>query len=134
MKLVKAVNMPENINLTALAKQAHLASLAKGFWQDLKPAEAIALMHSELSEALECLREGGCIAIQKYEVTVPKPEDIEDMGKRIIPKPIGVPSELADCIIRIMDFCGRYEIDIHKAVKEKMEYNETRPFKHGKKF
>jgi hypothetical protein len=48
-------------------------------------------------------------------------------------KPAGIPIELADCIIRILHFSGKHGIDIAEAVREKMEYNETRPFKHGNK-
>ena len=48
-------------------------------------------------------------------------------------KPEGIPIELADVIIRIADTCGRYGIDIEHAIKIKMEYNKTRPYKHGKK-
>jgi NTP pyrophosphatase (non-canonical NTP hydrolase) len=45
----------------------------------------------------------------------------------------GIPSELADIIIRVMDIGGLYGIDIDKAVKEKLQYNESRPYRHGGK-
>ena len=48
-------------------------------------------------------------------------------------KPCGIPSELADVIIRICDFCGAYNIDLDKIIEEKMEYNKNREFKHNKK-
>lgn len=47
-------------------------------------------------------------------------------------KPCGIPSEIADIVIRCFDFCGRYGIDLDRAVSEKMSYNATRKFKHGK--
>ena len=34
--------------------------------------------------------------------------------------------EMADCIIRIMDYCGRFDLDIGGAIKEKLEYNKNR--------
>jgi NTP pyrophosphatase (non-canonical NTP hydrolase) len=48
-------------------------------------------------------------------------------------KPIGIPSELADIIIRVLDICGAYGVDIDAAVESKMEFNETREVRHGGK-
>lgn len=48
-------------------------------------------------------------------------------------KPCGIPSEMADVIIRVLHFCGKHEIDIEKMVEKKMAYNRSRPYKHGKK-
>jgi hypothetical protein len=48
-------------------------------------------------------------------------------------KPCGIPSECADIIIRVLHFCGKHDIDIEAAVRDKLHYNETRPFKHGNK-
>lgn len=41
---------------------------------------------------------------------------------------------MADCIIRICDTCGKYGIDLEKAIEIKMSYNKNRPYKHGKEF
>ena len=43
-------------------------------------------------------------------------------------------SELADIILIILAYCGETGIDIEKAVIEKMKYNETREYKHGKNY
>ena len=40
--------------------------------------------------------------------------------------------EIADAVIRIADLCGQYNIDLEYFIKEKMEYNKTRPNMHGK--
>jgi NTP pyrophosphatase (non-canonical NTP hydrolase) len=45
-----------------------------------------------------------------------------------------VQEELADAIIRICHLAGRLGIDIDWHVRAKMAYNETRPYKHGKKY
>ena len=45
----------------------------------------------------------------------------------------GVPSELADVVIRIMDLAEYYGIDLEKVIAEKHTFNKTRPFKHGGK-
>lgn len=87
---------------------------------DATPGEDIALMHSELSEALEDMRNGRGLDETYYEA-----------GK--VTKPCGVPTELADVVIRIMHFCGKHGINLGKAVLEKMAYNESRPFRHNGK-
>lgn len=48
-------------------------------------------------------------------------------------KPEGIPSELADIIIRVLDICGTHGIDIASAIADKMAYNETRSYRHGGK-
>lgn len=103
-----------------LVKRAYENSKNHGFWEEEKNfGEVIALMHSELSEAFEEYRNGKKINETYYE-----------QGE----KPCGIPSELADVVIRVFDFCGGNDIDLEKIILEKMQYNETRPYKHGKKF
>lgn len=48
-------------------------------------------------------------------------------------KPEGIPIELADVIIRVLDYCGYAGIDIDAAISQKHEYNKTRPYRHGGK-
>jgi NTP pyrophosphatase (non-canonical NTP hydrolase) len=43
----------------------------------------------------------------------------------------GFPVELADVIIRVLDLCGKFGIDLRAAVAMKMAYNESRPYRHG---
>lgn len=112
--------------LNGLARKCHEMAVSKG-WYDTKRSfhftELIALCHSELSEALEAYRENhGDVNAQWVD------EDGTQPGK-----PEGVPSELADTIIRILDLCGFYEIDIDAAIEEKMRYNATRSYRHGNK-
>jgi len=104
-----------------------------GWWEEERSfGEIIALCHSELSEALEEYRDG------KQEVYC-KGVDIcdRDCSECTLPidmkKPEGIAVELADCIIRILDYCGAAGIDIDEVIKLKHEYNKTRPYKHGGK-
>ncbi len=91
-------------------------------WHDANRTvgDLICLMHSELSEALEEHRNGHAPAEVYFNENKPN-------------KPEGIPVELADCIIRIFDFCGLHEIDLESILKQKMEYNKTRPYRHGNK-
>jgi NTP pyrophosphatase (non-canonical NTP hydrolase) len=100
-----------------LAQEAYLNAVEKGFTESSIP-EQIALMHSELSEALEEYRNGYEPASVRYEANG---------------KPEGIPIELADCMIRILHLCGQHGIDIDHAIRTKMAFNKTRPFKHGGK-
>jgi NTP pyrophosphatase (non-canonical NTP hydrolase) len=117
----KAVSIRDEIlfAIAWLQKDARRVEAAHGFGNQT-PGEDIALMHSELSEALEDIRNGKALSATYYEA-----------GK--VSKPCGVPSELADVVIRILGFCERNGIDLGKAILEKMAYNETRSFKHGGK-
>lgn len=51
------------------------------------------------------------------------PELAKELGGEV--KPIGVPSEMADILIRVLDACASYGIDIERAVREKIAYNKA---------
>lgn len=111
--------------ITELVQEAHKTAVAHGWWEKEPDfGTLIALCHSELSEALEEYRNGS------------SPEEIRETCTKspMIPrKPEGIPSELADTVIRIFDMCGYYGINLEESVLRKMKYNESRPYKHGGK-
>lgn len=110
--------------INQLVKEAHATALEHGWWTtEDEPqkyfGELIALVHSEASEALEEYRDN----------REPNYSYIGQNGK-----PCGIPSELADIVIRVMDMCGYYEIDLEEAILTKMGYNATkRSWRHGGK-
>lgn len=88
--------------------------LGKSWWKD--PAtgepkernfgELIALVHSELSEALEADRKG--------------------LMDSHLPHRKGVEVELADAVIRIFDMAGGLGLQLGEAIAEKLAYNQQR--------
>lgn len=125
--------------LNALRNAIHKNAINKGFYEinDEQPIinipERLMLIVSELGEALEAYRKNhysnymdyfdseGVITgrFNKYAFESYIKDSFED--------------ELADSIIRILDLCGHLNIDIQQHIELKMKYNETRPYKHGKK-
>jgi len=100
----------------------------KGFYENPEPVGTrIALIHSELSELLESYRDGTC--------NIPSPKigrsDLGHYGEGFD----NASEELADVVIRAMDFAEEQGIDLWGAIKAKHAYNTGRPYKHGgKKF
>ena len=112
-------------SLDNLAQQIYSNSKEKGFvgayYDDADHQnidQKLLLIISEICEAQETIRSGHLPTAVWYENA----------------KPEGFGVELADALIRILDTCEALDIDIESLVMEKMNYNKTRPNKHGKKF
>lgn len=111
-QVVLAPNTAATFNTQAKLISSFMA--AQGFWESDNTGEKIALMHSELSEALEADRKN-------------LPSDhIEGFS--------GLEEELADCIIRIFDFAGHHDLRLAEAFTAKVLFNLSRPYKHGKAY
>jgi NTP pyrophosphatase (non-canonical NTP hydrolase) len=103
--------------LNKLQERAFANAKAKGFCDsERNVGEVIALMHSELSEALEAARHG-----------YPADDKLPQHSNFVV--------ELADCVIRILNYAGEKDLNLAEVILDKMEYNEGRPHMHGgKKF
>lgn len=109
--------------LAKFKDEYHQHCVEAGWWEsNREDGTTLALIHSEISEAMEAIRQN-------------KNDDH-------LPSRPGAEVELADAILRILDFCGRKGYDISGALIEKMEYNlkredhkpENRAKENGKKF
>lgn len=100
------------MNLNELASQVHQANIK--WWQDIhtgqpmqrNKGELLAMIHSEISEALEGER--------------------KNLMDDKLPHRRMAEVELADAIIRILDYAGGFGYDLQGAFEEKLAYNATR--------
>ena len=127
--------------LNNAAKHIHAAASNKGFWdKELEFGTMLMLMVTELAEAMEADRKGKSAELDIYEACE-LAVDIEDGDMepyltatfRDLIKD-SKEDELADTMIRILDYCGAKNIDIAKHINLKLQYNATRPHLHGKKY
>ena len=86
-------------DINEIAKEIHKNAVAHGWWEETRTfPEIVALIHSELSEALEEYRSNHGVTEVYQEAE----------------KPEGVPIELADAIIRILDYWRRWKLNIKR--------------------
>lgn len=108
--------------LATMTEEVYQNTVEKGWYEtDRTFGDDIALLHSEVSEALEAFRDGG--------VTDQTAPPMISNGEN--PKPEGVGAEFADVLIRLLDTCKRHGIDLAWEYQRKMAYNRTRPYRHG---
>ena len=106
------------MKIADLQVASHAIAVSKGWWEEERNiGELLALIHSEVSEALEEWRDGYALDEIRWDKD----------------KPLGFSTELADILIRVADLAECVGINLDDALKTKMAYNATRPWRHGGK-
>ena len=119
------MDLSDDLTINEIIEKSGKTAKEKGFRNPDEPRslpEDIALMHSELSEALESYRES-------------TGDDWKYLNflQKINEKPTGVWLEFADTVIRICETCHHYNINLEQIIRNKMHYNTQRAYKHGGK-
>lgn len=118
--------------LNQAAETVHNAARKNGFWdKESSVAEKLMLIVTELGEACEADRNGKKAA-SVFPYTTPMNDYDTEFFRRNYKDTFE--DELADVMIRLLDLAGGLGIDIEWHVNAKFEYNQTRPYKHGKEY
>lgn len=147
--------------LNGLADKINEMARLHGFWEaERNFGEMLMLATSELAEALEEHRDGKPDVYYKcktcgFETESPAQafhfiprtglswrilELFDGRKGRVCDgkegglKPEGAAVELVDCLIRVLDTLHSRNVDIDRVVEIKMQYNDSRPYKHGKAY
>lgn len=107
------------MDIANLISESHNIALAKGWWDGPRSfAGLFLLMQSEISEALEDYRAGhGWHEVwYEHKISWESRTVIECTTSPLLRgqagKPCGISIELADVVIRVADFAGRYQMDL----------------------
>lgn len=103
------------MTIAEIQRKVHRIAVEHGWWESPRAiGEVLMLMVTELSEVMEAYRAGN-----------PESDKIPGFSR--------IEEELADVVIRLLDFAGETGLDIEGALRAKMAYNEHRPYRHGGK-
>lgn len=146
--------------LNEYALLAHETAVEHGWWEaDRNQGEIIANIHSEVTEAWKEWVHGHEANEEYYTHTGIDPQSLQpdwlaERAQRWLDdpsayaagspaissliaagflEPHGVPTELADIMIRVLDMFAANDLDADRIVQDKMKFNDTRPYKHGGK-
>lgn len=118
--------------INTICIRAYVTAKNHGFYEgDINSLEfkrdSLDLITGEVIEAISALVNDDLVENRPKTTGLSKTEAFEIERKDTLE------DELADIVILAMSFCGAYHIDLQKAIEEKMWYNSTRPYLHGKR-
>lgn len=126
--------------LDDLTQEVYKTAVDKGWWDNPRTmTELLMLVVTECAEGVEEVRnnheptEVYFNGTAHSAVSYPRGGSLLFDRDGVAIKPEGLPIELADIIIRVLDIAGHHHIDIEEAMTLKMAYNATRPHRHGGK-
>ena len=119
--------------LNDLRDEVHANAANKGFHEETHEiGTSLMLITSELAKALESDRRNYYAQMGEYSRYITASKNPRTCFELFVKD--SVEDELADALIRILDTCGLYDIDIARHVEMKMAYNVGRERLHGKKY
>lgn len=124
--------------LNEASKRIHEDAVLKGFYDEPREVGTLLmLVVSELSEALEADRKSKFaepvdrfVWFDDWEL---KDKSFDRLNFQEYFKD-SHEDEIADTIIRLLDYAGYKGIDLEWHIEQKLKYNKTRPLKHGKSY
>lgn len=120
--------------INTLSKEIYQANKAKGFWEDRTELPQLGSLTGEESIVLEKAFNAQMLALIHSEISEALEADRKDLMDDKLPHRKGLEVELADTMIRIFDMAGGLGIDLGGALTDKLEYNTSRAYKHGKQY
>lgn len=121
-------------NLNTLSKEIYEGNKRRGFDTAKENiGQSLMLVVSELAEALEADRKDRRARTEPFETDMKAAPNGFEINFGAWVKDT-FEDEIADAIIRLFDLCGALDIDIERHIELKLKYNETREFRHGKKY
>lgn len=120
--------------INELSEEIHKNNIDKGFYEEEKNiGEMLALVHSEVSEALEADRKDRFSPKFIKDINDSEDDNVFSDEFKLHVKDT-FEDELADVMIRIMDLAKHKDVDLEQHIKAKMRFNSLREYKHGKKY
>lgn len=106
------------MEIADLVKRSHAYAVARGFW-DVDTVRESELRNEGLLLSL--------IASEAFEAVAEHRRGLDGWEERCA-------LELADCVIRVADFCGAMGWDLADAIMTVQDTSVKRPSKHGKRY